>query len=187
LLQLETRNIKSETIKMTIKRFALEDAAILSQLAIDTFYNTFKGTCTDEDMDGFLFDYFNIEQVKKELSDSEDYFYYVEVDGKAVGYLRYKKQLNNDLDFLQNRNALELKRLYVLDEYHGKGIAQALTNHFLDIAKKEQYELVFLGVWEHNYKAQNFYTKMGFEDTGHRHPFPIGNTPQTDCWYWKFL
>ena len=142
---------------MTIKRFASEYAATLSQLATETFYNTFKGTCTDEDMDGFLFEYFNIEQVKKELADKDDYFYYAEIDGKAVGYLRYKKQANNDLSFLENKNALELKRLYVLDEFHGKGIAQALTNFFLDIAKKEKYELVFLGVWEYNYRAQNFY------------------------------
>ena len=46
---------------------------------------------------------------------------------------------------------------------------------------------MWLGVWEHNYRAQKFYQKMGFEDTGYKHPFPIGNTPQTDLWYWKFL
>ena len=29
--------------------------------------------------------------------------------------------------------------------------------------------------------------KYGFIDSGYTHDFPIGNTPQTDVWLWKFL
>jgi ribosomal protein S18 acetylase RimI-like enzyme len=171
---------------MTIRRVVLEDAAVLSKLGADTFYDTFKGTCTDEDMDGFLVDYFNIEQVQKELSDADDYFYFAEVDGKAVGYIRIKEDYSA-FETMKQWKALELKRLYVSADYHGKGVAQALTNLAFDFANKGGYEVVWLGVWEFNFRAQNFYKKMGFEDTGHKHDFPIGNTPQTDLWYWKFL
>ena len=171
---------------MIIRRAILGDAETLSQLATETFYDTFKDTCTKEDMDGFLYDYYNVEQVKKELSDTNDFFYFAEIDGIAVGYIRIKEDYTA-FPTMQQWKALELKRLYVATEYHGKGIAQELMNFVFDFANKNSYDVVWLGVWEYNYRAQKFYKKIGFEDTGHKHPFPIGNTPQTDCWYWKFL
>ena len=66
------------------------------------------------------------------------------------------------------------------------GVVQ-LMNFALDFAMTNKYEVVWLGVWEHNNRAQKFYWKYGFEKSGHTHPFPIGNTPQTDLWLWKFL
>ncbi|MFY7963478.1 MAG: GNAT family N-acetyltransferase [Chitinophagaceae bacterium] len=171
---------------MTIRRVVLEDAETLSKLGADTFFDTFTGTCTDEDMSNFLADYFNIEQVKKELSDADDFFYFAEVDGRAVGYLRIKEDYKS-FETMKQWKALELKRLYISKDFHGKGVAQALTNLAFDFAKENSYEVIWLGVWEHNYRAQRFYQKMGFEDSGHSHDFPIGNTPQTDFWYWKFL
>jgi GNAT superfamily N-acetyltransferase len=83
--------------------------------------------------------------------------------------------------------ALEQKRIYVLKEFKGKGIAQRLMQLVMDYAMANHYEVLWLGVWEHNERAQSFYRKYGFEDSGHTHDFPIGNTPQTDNWLWKFL
>ncbi|HNL66233.1 MAG TPA: GNAT family N-acetyltransferase, partial [Ferruginibacter sp.] len=83
--------------------------------------------------------------------------------------------------------ALELKRIYVQKEFQGKGVAQALMDFILRYASDNGYEVVWLGVWEHNKKAQRFYEKYGFENSGHPHDFPIGSTPQTDFWFWKFL
>jgi ribosomal protein S18 acetylase RimI-like enzyme len=57
----------------------------------------------------------------------------------------------------------------------------------LDFAKDHQYDVLWLGVWEHNHKAYSFYKNRGFEDTGDKHPFPIGNTQQTDTWLVKFI
>lgn len=171
---------------MQIRRATLNDAATLSQLASKTFYDTFTGTCTEDDMREFLFEYYNIEQVSKELSDPTDYFYFAEIDGDAVGYIRIKEDYSGFAE-LQQYKALELKRLYVLKEYHGKEVAKKLMNFVLDFARENSYNLVWLGVWEHNERAKKFYIKNGFVDTGYKHPFPIGNTPQTDLWYWRKL
>jgi ribosomal protein S18 acetylase RimI-like enzyme len=103
-----------------------------------------------------------------------------------VAYLHFKEDYTN---FPTERKwkALELKRIYVLKEYQGKGIAQKLMDHILDFAAEHEYEMVWLGVWEHNVRAQKFYEKYGFKNSGFTHDFPIGNTPQTDIWLWKFL
>jgi diamine N-acetyltransferase len=173
-------------IEMQIRRVLMQDAAALSKLGATTFFDTFTGTCTKDDMNTFLYDYFNIAQVEKELANPDDHYYFLEINGDAVGYIRIKEE-NGGFDNLNKWKALELKRLYVLKEYHGKGVAQLLMNYVFKFAVENNFEVVWLGVWEYNFIAQAFYKKMGFIDTGFKHDFPIGNTPQTDLWYWKFL
>lgn len=164
----------------------LADVAILSAIAQQTFYDTFTGTCTEADMQGFLEQYYNEGQIAKELSNENDLYFFAEIDNKPVGYIRFMEDYSN-LPLMKQWKALELKRIYVLKEFHGMGIAQNLMDFMLDFALKEKYQVIWLGVWEHNLRAQKFYEKYGFVNSGHTHDFPIGNTPQTDFWFWKFL
>lgn len=171
-------------LDLTIKRAVLEDAATLSKLSLETFFDTFTGTCTNADMDSFLEEYFNLTQVEKELSDPEDYFFVAWDHDKAVGYVRVKEDKSGVAE-IDKHEGIELKRLYVRKEYHAKKVGAALTNYAIDFAKQHDYGTIFLSVWEFNEQAKKFYEKFGFEYTGYRHPFPIGNTPQTDVWMIK--
>jgi ribosomal protein S18 acetylase RimI-like enzyme len=173
-------------MQSAIIRVQPEQAADLSALSSQTFYDTFTGTCTEDDMISFLQEYFNPEQVQRELCNPNDYYYFAIVGDKPVGYIRFMEDYNS-FPLMKQWKALELKRLYILKEYHGKGIAQQLMDFMLNYATENEYKAVWLGVWEHNIRAQKFYMKYGFEDSGYSHDFPIGNTPQTDYWYWKFL
>ena len=105
----------------------------------------------------------------------------------AAGCAGIGPDLKANFPEVKKWKALELKRIYVLTEFHGKGIAQKLMNFILDFATEKKYEVVWLGVWEHNLRAQKFYEKYGFVNSGYTHDFPIGSTPQTDFWLWKFL
>lgn len=173
-------------MEITIRRIMLADVAVLSAIAQQTFYDTFTGTCTEADMQGFLEQYYNEGQIAKELSNENDLYFFAEIDNKPVGYIRFTEDYSN-LPLMKQWKALELKRIYVLKEFHGMGIAQNLMDFMLDFALKEKYQVIWLGVWEHNLRAQKFYEKYGFVNSGHTHDFPIGNTPQTDFWFWKFL
>ena len=173
-------------MEITIRRILLKDAVALAEISRQTFYDTFTGTCTEKDMQNFLQEYFNLTQVQTELTNPDDYYFFAEADGKPVGYIRFKEDYNN-WPLVKKWKALELKRLYVIQEYHGKGIAQQLMDFFILFAQQNKYQLVWLGVWEHNVRAQKFYEKYGFADSGHRHDFPIGDTAQTDKWLLKFL
>ncbi len=173
-------------IETKIRRVELSDAETLASLGAETFYDTFVGTCSVEDMDGYLRATYSVEQVRRELSDPHDQFYFAEVEGVPVGYIRMKEDYEG-LPLMKQWRAFECKRLYVKKEFHKTGVAQALMDFFMDYAIRNQYEVVWLGVWEFNYRAQRFYSKYGFVPNGHGHPFPIGNTPQTDIWLWKFI
>jgi ribosomal protein S18 acetylase RimI-like enzyme len=169
-----------------IRRAVADDAKLIAELSAITFFDTFKGTCTDDDMQGFIKDYFSIEQVEKELQDNDDFYFIAFINGNPAGYIRMKEEVS-DVEIINKHRGFELKRIYVLKEYHSKKIGAALMNFALDFATEKNYELIWLGVWEHNERARAFYNKFGFEDSGVMHPFPIGNTPQTDVWLYRFI
>jgi ribosomal protein S18 acetylase RimI-like enzyme len=137
-------------------------------------------------MQDYLTATYSVEQVRRELSDPRDQFYFAEVGGVPVGYIRMKEDYEG-LPMMKQWKAFECKRLYVKKEFHKTGVAQTLMDFFMESAAKNQFEVVWLSVWEFNFRAQRFYSKYGFVPNGHSHPFPIGNTPQTDIYLWKFM
>ena len=171
---------------ITMRRITPEDVPALSFISKETFYDTFTGTCTSEDMEDFLEKYYNEKTLFDEISNSGIEFYFGEAGGTPVGYLSFKEEIS-EFEEINKRKALELKRFYVSKKYHGKGIAQKMISFFIDRAIHERCEAVFLGVWEFNYRAQKFYSKHGFNLTDHKHDFPIGNTPQMDVYMIKYL
>ena len=54
----------------------------------------------------------------------------------------------------------------------------------ISLARKEQVEFLWLGVWEENKKAIRFYKRYGFIKFG-THPYYIGADKQTD-WLMKY-
>jgi diamine N-acetyltransferase len=173
-------------MEITIRRVLPGDEAVLSTIAKKTFYDAFTGTCTEDDMQQFLEQHFNEVQLAKEISTPGDYCFFAEVEGQPAGYIRFMEDYSGFTEMKQWK-ALELKRIYVLKEYHGRGVAQQLMELYLQYAIENGYKALWLGVWEHNKQAQKFYEKYGFVNSGHPHNFPIGSTPQTDFWFWKFL
>lgn len=174
------------TNEITLRRLTLKDVPALSLLSKQTFYDSFTGTCTEADMQHFLDLYYNENTLAKEMEDEAMQYYFAEINDEAVGYILYKE---SDATFLgiKNKKSVELKRFYVLQNQHGKGVAQSMMKHFLDYAMQQKYDIAFLGVWEYNCRAQYFYAKYGFKPTDARHDFPIGNTPQTDMYLLKEL
>lgn len=173
-------------MQITIKRLSVNDAPALCEMAKQTFYSTFKDTCTPADMQLFLEENYNQPIAESELLNNNDWYFFAEVEGVPAGYLRFMEDYSY-FPLIKKWKAIELKRLYVLEAFHGKGIAQQLMDFLLAFANENKYEVVWLGVWENNFRAQKFYSKYSFSFSNHTHDFPIGNTPQTDQWWWKFL
>ena len=74
---------------------------------------------------------------------------------------------------------LELKRLYVVRAWHGRGVAHALMEAAIAAARARGAQTLWLGVWEHNPRAFAFYSKYGFTRVG-EHVFQLGSDSQTD-------
>jgi diamine N-acetyltransferase len=175
-------------VPFTITKILPNQVQLLSTLAQQTFFETFTGTCTAADMDNFLLQTFNPQILLAELNNPTNFYFFINksATNQPIGYLMYQTNIANN-PYFANKNAVELQRIYIASKYHGTGAGQYLLNFFIQEAKNKAFKVAFLGVWEHNVKAQKFYIKNGFIDTGHRHNFPIGSTPQTDMWMERYL
>lgn len=168
-----------DKINLKIRRGITADAETLAPLAVKIFNDAFAGNPLNkpEDMRAYIAEAFSLEQTRRELSDENIIFFIADLAGEMVGYA--KLQENSKEDCVSDDNPIELSRLYVLKDFHGQGIADRLMNECLDIAGRKNYRTMWLGVWEHNFRAQRFYEKFGFIKVG-SHVFQLGSDAQTD-------
>ncbi len=59
----------------------------------------------------------------------------------------------------------ELKSLYLLEKYHGKGYGKCLLSKAIDYAKEMEYEMMYLDSLSTSTKAIGLYRRFGFADT----------------------
>jgi len=162
---------------MQIKRVTLNDLEQLQQISRQTFYETFSAVNTEENIANYLSEGFSIEKLTEELNNQGAEFYFVTLDNTVIGYL--KLNFGQSQTELQDDKALEIERIYVLKEFHGKKVGQLLYEKAIEIAKQKNVDYVWLGVWEENPRAISFYRKNGFVEFD-KHIFKLGNDEQTD-------
>jgi ribosomal protein S18 acetylase RimI-like enzyme len=160
-----------------VKKINIKDLAQLQKIGISTFSETFAEHNTKEDLEKYLKESFAADKLIAELENPDAAFYFAEVDDTVIGYL--KINFGDAQTELKDNKSVEIERIYVLQAYHGKKIGQLLFNKAIEIAKEHQAHYVWLGVWEENHRALQFYKKNGFVqfDT---HIFKLGNDEQTD-------
>ena len=166
-------------MNLTIRKATDQDAQILTEIARKSFYDTFADHPKNapEDMKSYMDEAFTVEAISSELADKNSTYFVAEIEKEMVGFAKLKG--NSREEGISGENPIELCRLYALQEFIGKGIGKALMLHCFEFARENGHDVFWLGVWEYNYRAQEFYKKFGFEKCG-EHIFQLGNDPQTD-------
>jgi len=166
---------------ITLKKVSIDDVAPLQKIGITTFSETFREYNTPENLNKYLAESFSIEKLESEINNTHSEFYLALVDTKddtnAIGYL--KVNFGESQTEIKDSTALEIERIYVLKEYQGKDVGQLLYKKALAIARQNNVDYIWLGVWENNKRAINFYKKNGFI-TFDTHIFKLGDEQQTD-------
>ena len=160
-----------------IRKSTVSDLETIQNISSQTFKETFAAVNTPENISNYVKESFNSEQLKTELNNANSQFYVAYSNAEAVGYL--KINFGDAQTESINENALEVQRIYVLQNFHGKNIGQLLLDEVKKIAKSSGVDSVWLGVWEENHRALRFYTKNGFV-VFDKHVFMMGNDEQTD-------
>lgn len=160
-----------------LKKLTLEDWSALQSLSIETYKDTFEGISSDENMAVYLEDAYNPAKLQRELTTEDSEFYFLYEDKELAGYVKLNV---NDAQTEKNAdNAIEVERIYVRTSHKRRGLGSILMEKALERAEEQSKTTVWLGVWEHNYTAQSFYQKFGFEKAG-AHSFFMGDDEQTD-------
>ncbi len=160
------------------------DMLPLRQLSIVTFTDTYAAYNTPENMQLYIDTYFNTERLLSELSDSNTQFFLAYINDGLAGYV--KLRTTEELVELAGVRHIEIERIYVLNAFKGMKIGKKLVGHAVDVAKEQQYQVLWLGVWDQNTNALAFYLNQGFIIFG-EHAFVLGTDPQRDWLMKKML
>ncbi|WP_291150888.1 GNAT family N-acetyltransferase [Flavobacterium sp. UBA7680] len=160
-----------------ITEITLDDIDQLQKIGRQTFYETFSEYNSEENMLTYLDEKFSKEKLTEELTNKNSQFYFAVLGNNTIGYL--KINFGESQTELQDEKSVEIERIYVSKEFHGKKVGQLLYEKAIQIAKEKNTDYVWLGVWEENHRALSFYKKNGFVEFD-KHIFRLGNDEQTD-------
>ena len=162
---------------ISITKIDVTNIEQLQLIGRQTFFETFAAANSEQNMQKYLAEEFTAEKLTNELINPDSEFYFAKLDNQVIGYL--KINFGQSQTELQDDKAVEIERIYVLKDFHGKQVGQLLYNKAIKIATEKNADYVWLGVWEENERAINFYKKNGFIEFD-KHVFKLGNDEQTD-------
>lgn len=166
---------------LVIREATIADARLIADISHQTFYETFAMHNSRENMDKFLNQQFTKGKLIMEVGARENIFLLAYDNDDIAGYVKIRDE-RVPLS-MGNVSALEIARIYAMSDKIGKGVGSFLMQSCIDIAKQKSKGWVWLGVWEKNQRAIEFYTKWGFEKFDET-DFLLGDDLQKD-WLMK--
>jgi GNAT superfamily N-acetyltransferase len=162
---------------LRIRRATAADAQLIATLGTDTFVASFGAQNTPENLAKHLAKAFGEDTLRRELASSSFTYLIAEMDGRTAGYACVHE--GSPPPCVTGEAPIEVLRFYVVQDFHGSGIAQALMDTCAEDARSRGGRTLWLGVWDQNPRAIRFYKKWGFEDVGGQ-TFMLGDDPQQD-------
>jgi diamine N-acetyltransferase len=150
-----------------------EDAAIVALLGRITFAETFGYLFLRhaQELSTYLGATFGVEKIRTSLGKAENAYWLVLRDRLPVGYAKLKHP--SPPSGWAGKNAAQLQKIYVLNQFAGEGIGKALMQQaFAEVRRRAP--ILWLDVGHENEKAIGFYKRHGFAVTG-EHAHTIGS------------
>jgi ribosomal protein S18 acetylase RimI-like enzyme len=169
----------------TLRRAGAADAERLALLGGATFLNAFAHDHPGDALVAHVARYHAPEWYRRTLADPACAVWIVET---ALGApVAYAVMTPPDLNHATAPGDLELKRIYVLTGWQKDGWGAKLLHAVQAEARARGAERLLLCVYTANDRAQRFYAREGFADTGSMQSFFVGDVPFEDMIWAKAL
>lgn len=188
-----------------IRQAILEDSTDIVRIGRDVFTTTFGHSVPGSELEAYLDSAYTEPLITSELKDATKKLIVAihRYDSQDTRAVRAEAERSGDaidrgvvVAFAQltrgtsteepcvaslahSTSSVELQRLYVDNSYHGQGIGSRLARAIEDIARREGFTHMWLGVWEENSVAARVYAKLGYSPIGF-HDFAVGSIIQRD-------
>ena len=149
------------------------DADLLADLGARTFSDTYSSILPARDLDHYLREAFNTEQMVDDIANPEVLLFVGSISNTVCSYIKLEPTPPRKV--VGGVNPIELLRLYVLPRWKGMGFGTALMDVGLAAARDNGHKTCWLKVWEGNTKAIDFYENRGFSRVGNEQ-YPVGST-----------
>ncbi|MBO0920416.1 GNAT family N-acetyltransferase [Cellulomonas sp. zg-ZUI222] len=161
----------------------VRDAPALAALAAVTFPLACPPGSTLEDQRAFLAAHLSAERFARHVVDPARVVLVAATpDGELLGYTVLVAGEPADEDAraaVHIRPTVELSKCYVHPDHHGAGVASTLLRASFDHGRALGGSGMWLGVNQHNARAQAFYAREGFAVVGVKH-FQVGGRLEDD-------
>lgn len=152
-----------------------EDVAAIDRVFRQSFCDTFAHLYRPADLESFLAR-FTAEAWTEEMRDPRFAFRVAQAGGEVVGYAKLGPLV---LPVDAAEPAAELRQIYILKEWHGRGIAAALMDWAIGEARRRGCRELYLTVYVDNHRARRVYDRYGFVPVGPYH-FMVGEQADED-------
>lgn len=141
------------------------DAQTLSDLAKAIYQENYLHLWLPGGADWYMHQYaYPVHQLEQELADSNNAYYLLLDNQEPVGYL--KLLLNSNLTDYDPTDALEIERIYLLENWKGRGLGKKMMQLALDTAKALNKKVIFLKAMDSSQDAIAFYQHQGYRISG---------------------
>lgn len=158
---------------VSIRTASAEDVLLISALATVTFYEAYFEQDAPHDLARYLNESFAPDVVSAEMAAGGSTFFIAFRGEHAVGYAILRE--GEVHPSVSNRNAIELRRIYLVERVWGTGIGEKMLGHCLEYSRSIGKDVLWLGVWQENRRGLSFYKKHGFKAVGTL-TFPYGDS-----------
>ncbi len=151
------------------------DAALMAEIGRRSFAETFGHLYSPENLAAFLANH-NEANWRAEVEDHAFSVRIVEAGGEPIAYAKIGPP---SLPFDPRGPSIELRQIYVLEPWQGRGIAQKLMAWAIAEAKRRGARDLYLSVFVDNHRARRFYERYGFAFVG-TYAFMVGDHEDED-------
>ena len=130
--------------QITLAYLDHDDLDALQVVSVVSFYESFIDGADPLDMQRYLQTQLTTEILAVELAQSTSKFIGIKDHQILIGYMK----VNDEKD------AIEIQRLYLLKDYQNKGLGQRLLDEANHYAKTKQKRYLRLAVYEKNYAGK---------------------------------
>ncbi len=132
----------------------------------------------------FLAEQFTQTMLEEEVRSQEHQFYLAKVAHEWAGYCKLSRRQHPQLP--STLPAMEIARFYAMPPFVGKGVGKRMMEFVLSEAMGMGMQQVWLGVWERNHRAIQFYESFGFSIFSQQ-SFLLGQDLQNDWLMYRLL
>jgi ribosomal protein S18 acetylase RimI-like enzyme len=174
---MSTSRTSASPVGLRIRTASAADAPVIASLGAETFTVSFGAQNTPENIAAHLAKSYGVDVQRRELADPAITYFIAEMNGRTAGYAMVMK--GEAPASVTGPMPVEVRRFYVVHDFHGTGVAQYLMDACANEARRRGGRTLWLGVWSLNPRAIRFYEKCGFGKVGTQ-TFLLGDDPQQD-------
>jgi ribosomal protein S18 acetylase RimI-like enzyme len=164
-------------MEIIIRPVRESDAAEFARIGAITFALACPPNTPKADIEVYVAAELTPERFRVHMACSSKSLFAATIEDSVVGYLMLCREQTPLA--MGEGPALEIRRVYVMPEFHGKGVAQALIGRSFISAAEAGCKKVWLGVSKHNQRGIAFYRKAGFAVAGEQE-FVVGSDIHED-------